>query len=625
MPDTDIFEAPTINSDFVCISDNYVLAAQIASCFNKGGEYFAVLELPRLRRPDWTNEILRLNNVLARVKSKYIIFAGVNADTIQKIKSVMHLREERYIYISNKSHIRRELLERLQCQFEGEIKCLPEPKEIAVALLYAKSNNLKLVVSSDAERFDKDLPSSNHLLFTDDLDSLSPVLLANYAFACGAELRFISSDKKVDPDDTWKAVSEMSIDGGRGNSAISVVNTFVDNISPQIEVAEATQIATFFTEGYPYGYLLPRIPSTHIFSRTLPSYFIASRIAYPHTVLESDLLINPVEFADEKTNSESEVESLVDLFDVKGVFSTVLAGRDAGMWNMDNHIQLFPYDLLYISSHAGFQGGDRYDIQFTDKSGIDHIITIDEVVAFGITDIGEGDNRIIDVRSFISFVAMDGNPWFEKTKKSGSSKTWVQDFLDIDRQNWNVIKKEPVDVVPRCSALSTSKKVEAYLPMPHNLSDNKSMPVIFNNACMSFHNFAGHFFFGGAGTYIGTMQSVLNPVAVSVSTTFFDKCLTEHKPTALALWESETETYQDNRREHIYLQVGCHFSKLLPPVTSSKVTSQEMVATRIENTLPRWYRVLERSAEKDVVRNTKRAIVFLTEKLAEIRGSEGRV
>jgi hypothetical protein len=76
-------------NDAAIIGDDAVLAAMLCSRLAKPGEYLAVLEAPRMTRPDAQGELVFCNNTLARVGSTRHFFAGLEAENQNCFTSVL--------------------------------------------------------------------------------------------------------------------------------------------------------------------------------------------------------------------------------------------------------------------------------------------------------------------------------------------------------------------------------------------------------------------------------------------------------------------------------------------------------------------------------------------------------
>ena len=73
----------------VCISDNSILAAEISSLYRKRGYYFAVLDSPRMARTDASNEVIRRNNVCARINTDHILLTDLEDKTIEEFSKMI--------------------------------------------------------------------------------------------------------------------------------------------------------------------------------------------------------------------------------------------------------------------------------------------------------------------------------------------------------------------------------------------------------------------------------------------------------------------------------------------------------------------------------------------------------
>ncbi len=545
---------PKIEKRVVCISGNFVLSAQISSCFNDENTYFAVLELPRSLHKYWRNEFVKLNNVLARVKAEKIIFADVPSKMMNLIKDHLGLREDRYIYINKKTEINT-LASNFGIKFEGVIECPPDREKVTFALLEAKRRKLKLIIKSDADYRIVQSVEQEHLLASDSSDLHNPVILANYAFSVKADIRFFVSKSKYSSREIYDMIGESVHEDRGGELARQIFGEVKSDFELDIKNVEQYKLITFFTNDFTYGYLFPKIPSTHIYNKSLPSYLIASSVAEPYIQVNSALLVDTGFF------KNSETDGICDLLAQKNVFVKELRENQFRNFDLDQSIQYYPYDLLFVCSHAGFPKGNRFKIKFLDKESCDHVITIDTLDSFDITNKGEGTNRIVNVKTFYEFVELDGNPWYKKEYKKGSSKTVVEDFMAIEREKWEVLEEKENEQMRFCNVIITQDPLGPYIPMIHGISDPSSAPFVFNNACVSNYTMSVNFIFAGANFYVGTVKKVGNEDAINVASSFFKQCIGENRPLAFALCEAQNEADMTGE-DRVYTCIGCHFMKL---------------------------------------------------------------
>ncbi len=125
---------PTLNKKAVCITNDYILGCLISSYFNQSNEFFVLAEPPRMDRLiDALNEVIRINNVIAKLKPNYVIF--VNLSTKEKEALKPYIPKQRIIEISREEDID-EKLNLLGIKFNGELTC--RRSDLLFGLLLAK-------------------------------------------------------------------------------------------------------------------------------------------------------------------------------------------------------------------------------------------------------------------------------------------------------------------------------------------------------------------------------------------------------------------------------------------------------------------------------------------------------
>lgn len=92
-----------------------------------------------------------------------------------------------------------------------------------------------------------------------------------------------------------------------------------------------------------------------------------------------------------------------------------------------------------------------------------------------------------------------------------------------------------------------------YIAMPRALAEHGS-PIIINNACVSWHELAARFTFGGARAYIGTLYPVADVEAESVVTRVLGKSW--GKPLPHAIWATQNAIYGAGGDRRPYVVTG---------------------------------------------------------------------
>lgn len=562
---------PDLIDRVVCISEDFIYTAQISSCFNKQNSYFAVLEPPRSLHKYWSNEFIMLSNLLAKIQPKKIIFCKVNKKIQQKIKKKLNLKSDRYEYIDNEIQLD-SFVKRYKNNFVGELLSPPDRKKVAYALLEAKRNKLRLTIQEGVKYKIKHTKKSNYIVITDSVDYALPSILGNYAFAINADLYGFEYNIEHSPNEVLDILAEVRTKSRGTKMAQKLMLSTKKQLKLALDITDKYENITFFTNELLYGVFYPEKSTTHIYNKILPGHFLASSVSNPYILVASGLLVDTGFFKD------SETQHIKKLLTKNKVHIKMLENNKFSNYDLDNAIQFYVYDLLHICSHAGLQKGTQYKINFTDKVGCKHQIVINIYDSFSPTNKGTGNDRMIEVKTFYEFVELDGQPWYSKRYKKGSSKTVVEDFLAIDRKNWRVIEKSEKVQMKHCNAIVTKDALGSYIPMIHSISDPISSPLVFNNACMSTYNLASNFIFAGAGFYIGTVNFVNSPFATKTAKYFYENAITKNMNLTNSLYEAQNKASVLEEYK-VFATVGCHFRKLkIYDATDNSLVTKERLA-----------------------------------------------
>ncbi len=598
------FEPPKLYKRIVCISDDYISSAQLSSCFHKRNTYFVVLEPPRSLHKYWRNEFIKLNNVLAMIHAEKIILLNLKEEMITPIKEQLNIRENKYIYIRNEKELLK-FIDKYSGIFKGVIECPPDRKKVTYALLEAKRKEFRLLIKLDAKYQPKVEKINSHLIASDSADKLLPTVLANYAFSVNADIQFFKSDIPYSPKEMYSVISDTRGSDERSKTAKEIKKEIEGELNIKLKEANSYAFITFFTDDFQYGYFFQDIPSTHIFSRLLVSQFLAESIAKPAIEIESALLVDTGFFPN------SETDDIKNLLLQQNVFIKELRNDKFTNVDLDNFIQIYPYDFLFICSHGRFPEGTRFTIKFDDSKGVDHIIVVDVLDSFGLTGKGDPNNPLISVKTLTEFVELDGHPWYQKKYKPGSSKTVVEDFIAIDRAKWNVLERKAV-IMTFNNSIVTKDKLGVYIPAVHGIADPFSPPFIFNNACVSTYTMGIDLIFAGASFYIGTVRKVKDAVAIKTAILFFEKTIAQGKTLAFSLWEVQMDG-KIPHEDRVYASIGCHFKKFL---FNTVQDTEELLKRRIIRASLMRLRSSRRSDLEDSVKERHvDAIKFLQKEL----------
>ncbi|WP_147450630.1 hypothetical protein [Rhodophyticola porphyridii] len=419
---------------------------------------------------------------------------------------------------------------------------------IGVGLLTALRNDQVIEFSDGAGTKTYELNGRSHLVVCEAGEPLSEVIAANYAFALDADLLTIPEvDKGVAEALTEELYSLYDLQGQSASDSLAKLTTRVRELCPGVVPPEGGSM-TFFTSHIPYGLGFPEIPSTHLEIYPDLGVSVLNGLAAGNantTGVRSAVLVDPGQ------TQAPEVEVVAQSLAKRRVFVRAYPWKTANVRDITNTVELFPYDFLLFATHCGDADGYRFTYKFEDASGRKRRLVVDTAIGIGQTD----DPDILSVMQFERFHELDGVSWSDPKKSEKIDVgTAIKDFVELHRAK----ELEPVEreLIPRVLGSAALKMADHnYIAMPRELAIHGS-PVIFNNACASWHQLAGRFMFAGARAYVGTLFPVTGAEAAQVAEYFVEH--DEDMPLAEALWRAQSQTYGQPQARRPYVIAGVY-------------------------------------------------------------------
>lgn len=179
------------------------------------------------------------------------------------------------------------------------------------------------------------------------------------------------------------------------------------------------------------------------------------------------------------------------------------------------------------------------------------------------------------------FHSLDGVDWNDPIAKAslyvGSA---IRDWSErIRSKEFEPVHREPLDRVLGSAVLAMSD--HNYLPMPRALACEGS-PIIFNNACVSWHELAGRFMFTNARVYIGTLYPVSDIEAEAVAVALLGKHFGKMLPHAL--WSAQNSVYGKDSDRRPYVVSGVFPQRL----RSTQEDVPRRIVSKLRNGLRYW-------------------------------------
>ncbi|MCC9168656.1 CHAT domain-containing protein [Pontibacter harenae] len=574
---------PNLNTKFFCIVDRKKkdLAAIISSYINEVDKYSSFFEFPTvyvasseidkdklevnvITRTRAKEFAVRINNALSALGGcEYVILAGLDENQ----KSYLHLPDDiNIIEIEDIGQV--DFLLDHFVQKDGYLDVKKD--DILPGLYYSLLNNQKIRLNDYANSIKFELEQKEGIIIIENISAASTVIALNYAYAFNLAVALI--EKPNTKSDEISALIDDWKNGGSKNSfhdLCHLVYSKIENINfPDYK------FATFFTSSVPYSLILENvIPFTYVNNILSPDFFIFNALLIENRrPLFSSIVFSPIEFGvDEETNY------VINKLVANNYFVKELTGNEASVYNLENHVKEYPYELLHICSHGGETGGYSLKEEFTDRDGTVHVVEYDEVVSFA----PKKGSELVNVTTTNFWRKFDGLVWGSKEFKNAKYPHHV--FTDMVNELKNVKGKSRrrKDVVCGSSAIKCIDFI--YQPAFNIIAGLHSHPFIFNNTCYSWSNISESFLSVGARGYIGTLWAVENEVAKNTAEAFYDNLFDN---TILSALEKAIAHTRGTSSENIYMYWGLHFQSFKRG--ASVAENRMKVASRLLTSFYRW-------------------------------------
>lgn len=555
------------------LSDDAELAARLSCVFNRPGYYLPILDGPRMTRPDGRGEAVRRNNAIAKAGVTRVVLADL---TIEQHDAMANLLPSKSIQTITANKMDANLRERPAPSVLKWGRC-----NIGVGLLTALRENQLLEFTDGAETRNAELKGRQHLVVCEAGKPLSEVIAANYAFALDADLLIIPEvDKGTAEDITEELYSLYDLRGQSATESLVQLAKRVRELCPGVVPPDGG--ITFFTSHIPYGFGFPEVPSTHLelypdLGGSVLNGFAAGN--EDTTGIRCAVLVDPGQ------TKSPEVEAVARSLAKRSVFVRGYLWKTANVREITNTVELFPYDFLLFATHCGDADGYRFTYEFNDASGRTRRLVVDTAIGVAQTD----DPDMLNVMQFERFHELDGVSWSDPKKSEKIEVgTAINDFVELHHAK--ELQPTERELIPRVLGSAALKMADHnYIAMPRELANNGS-PVIFNNACASWHQLSGRFMFAGARAYIGTLFPVTGAEAAQVAEFFVDHDAA--MPIAEALWRAQNKSYDQSQMRRPYVMTGVYPQNL--KVFQDDVPSY--IQGRLESALNGWN---EHSSQSD--------------------------
>lgn len=570
-------KCPTLSTSAI-VSDNPELAAALSSALASRNTYVPVLDGPRLARSDRESEVIRRIASLARAGTKLTLLAGLSDEAQQAMVDKLPVNSAKKVEVENVSGL------------SIDPKRVERPRliwgrdRIGLGLLTALYSG-QLIEFADTVSPRTAVPSkSGHLVICEAHEPLSEVIAANYAYSLNAGLHIFEETDRIECDALLEAFYSIDAPGVNAKATRARLSKRMRELVGAVNLP-ANGSLTFIARQLPIGVAFSELPGTHLFTypdlgRTVVNGFAAEQPGMRGTNVA--VLVDPQKVA------APEIKAAAKLLPERKIFVRGYEGGGANVRAVSEMVDLFPYDLLLFATHCGDASGYRWTYEYRDSEGIDRKLVVDVAIGVGHTD----DDDILRVMQYNRFHSLDGVIWNDPVAKAelyvGSAiRDWSERVRD---KEFKPVHSEPLDRVVGSAAMAMADN--NYLPMPRALACEGS-PIIFNNACVSWHELAGRFMFTNARAYVGTIYPVSDIEAEAVAVALIGKHFGKMLPHAL--WSAQNDVYGDGSDRRPYVVSGVYTQRL----RSTREDVPRRIVAKLKDGLQFWTKRAEQIGKSE--------------------------
>jgi hypothetical protein len=483
---------PGIVPEMAIVADR-LSAAVVSSARSEWGKYYAIVEPPRTKRPDLQHEVVRRGNLFRLCNFAKLLQVDLDDSASRSLNS----------YFAP-SHV--ETMSVKDCQL------LPTPEKPtlkfqapdAIAGLFT-ALRLKRTLELD-DRASRILVAndfrSDKLVLIEDVDVIGTVVAVNLASLLQAHIKVMPGKTREEADfvETLFKQYDTEQDSATRSKLAEEICAALDTGLTAAELGQYSS-CTIFTSGTPYGATVKTVPTGHFSTYPDCGLQVLRSIAV-NPVVRTALLVDPSQ------TKESETGAVADTLTTRGAYVHTITGNAVNSSEVAFQMRELPYDLICFVAHGGYPMGHRLTISYMDTEGNEHKLAVRKVDSFSLVK-GSDD---IEAASFIEPDSIDGYSWSDPDRPFPPGTESLMTRLEeaVNSGEASVVNVEPDIEMRFCNCIRLGK--ENFFAMCDTFGTDWG-PVVVNNTCNSTHHLSKQFVFGGARLYIGTLYSVLDPLA----------------------------------------------------------------------------------------------------------------
>lgn len=467
------------------ITDDAVVGAMLSSVWSKKNQYFTLLTAPRMDRPDSDNEVIRILNVIARVRPAIIIAHNIDQ------RALDHLKKELSTPILTMSSI--DDYSRFGHIYVEEWSGLSETQAI------------KLLLDKRLEIED----SKKRVIYCGKAD-IRNVIAANYAICHQAALQLLQTDESWEKEIISDLNSIENADFSVREIMIRQLQDKISNILPN-EIKSSTFDKTLVV-GHKIPFGLGLDPNQKVLY--MESLLLGQNLA--HNMYESvwgeNERLAPIGLfvEDREISIASEYNSFTEAHTrAKGLPKKITTKGHVKLTELQ--LMCLPYDFLYIATHGKQLAGHKNEYEFVTDEGAKHAI---------VASIGSGELGFVAFKESVDGVEPDSKDW-DPTIHGEIYMQFVKRHMMQREPLPSPVKSSSVMLPMRTLILGSEPGEQSPLSLQRLASGQRA--IVVANACGSWTDLIERFSFAGVAAYIGTLWPVKSGVAAAFASKFYEK------------------------------------------------------------------------------------------------------
>ena len=567
-------------SPVAIIAGDGEIAEHVSSHFRRPGVYVATFAAIMPRMNKWgvaDSDYVRICNTVSFAEPKTIILAGCDKARLELIRKNLSVNKD-------------VLVVEMQA-YDPEMLCsLPG---------YHQKKHYPATLNKCA----------GSIVAVEDEDAITLCVARNLATAEDASLVVlpkVTSDQVKTFSDLHHRWMSAAVAWER-EDALKRMKSYINDQLGGLCQAKPSSIS-FISTGIPYGLWPFECPTTHFFCYpTLGVNIIAGMLKSCRRYLRCPCvyLCDPGEFGTQ------EFDQLTTAFGQHGYMLRKTYGKNATVRTVRYISQHLPVDFIFFATHCGEVEGRRIWERFVASDGKEHEVVFDLAASFSLYP----GSELVEVLELKHWVSLDGVDWGDNAGKARiRAGALLEEYIEcsrrrsIDERIAANIKTEDIGIVKGSNALKMYDSV--YMSALHNVGGYK-YPLVFSNACSSWHEFSMAFMYAGASVYISTACDVACILAAEISSRYSAR-IARGQAAGPSLYKAQ-ESYIKDFGFTPYLMCGYMYSYIDPPGLMAE--NINTVRAEISKQIQGWRNHLEKTEIAEVKRNVEEIIIDLTDEL----------